>query len=423
MAKKTISLVAPGTLGNDTSSQSDGIHIGTIVATNPTKALLKSLAAPANEVFCFTDDGGLYVDESTPLNNATADDVEVLASTPANDDAVYFGLSSGTFHRVDLNLTTQGVGTWTINWEYWTGTAWAALSGVTDGTTGLSATTGIKSLTFTVPTNWAANTVDSVLAYWIRGRVSAYAAVTTPPEVGQGWIVGSSASWVDDTTDFTDADAGDVKLLPDYPLVGDGFYVGYSEKFCKIKLTHSQARTGTATISLKYWNGSTWAAVTVVDDDTSGYSATVGTLFIHFVPPTDWVANTVANGPNGQVGFFVVMELTALTDVTQQPLATRGWVLPLKTNASGLTCGFRGYVKNVQANARTASGSTADSYFLLVNATKGTSATLQWSKADAFDEFLTNLFVEEDDQLVLVQVTEDGSTEFANAIMNVVIVG
>jgi len=411
---RSLTLPLPGTLGNIAGVGSDGVLLGAIAWANPTKSLLKQVAAALP--LCITDDGGLYVDETTPFREATADDVEVVPATPAADDACYFGLAAGTFARIDLNITTAAVDlVATIVWEYWNGTAWTAVSGLTDGTTGLTAATGIKTVSFTLPTDWAKCTVDSVNAYWVRVRVSAYTSITTAPQIGQGWIVPSTAQWTDDTTDMTDAGTGDVALLPTYPLVGDGMYFGYGEKFCKLKVTTSQARTGTATLALKYWNGSSWAAVTTVEDDSTGWSESAGTLLVHFVPPSDWVANSAANGPNGETGYFVVMELTVLTSVTQQPLATQGWVLPLATGGAGVPVQGPTTITEVSANAFVTSGSTADSVFLLVNVTRGTFETLTWTKTDAFDVFTTSLYCADGDELAVVQITEDGTTEFGSA--------
>lgn len=412
-----VTLPLPGTLGNITGAGSDGVVLGALTFDDPDSALLKSRVAALP--LCYTDDGGLYVDETTPFREATADDVEVLPATPAAEDAAYFGLAASTFGRLDVNITTKAVALVAdVEWEYWNGTAWTAVSGLTDDTEGWAVDdTGIVSVTWTVPTDWAKCTVDGVNAYWIRSRVSAFTSITTAPQVGQGWIIvdADDAVWTDDTTDFTDAGAGDVDLLPSYPIVGDGFYIGYSEKFCKVKVVTSQARTGTATIALKYWDGSAWTAVTTVEDDSTGYSETAGTHIIHFIPPTDWTANTADNGPNGETGYFVVMEMTAITTVTQQPQATRGYVLPYKTGASGYPIPGTGRITKVNMNAQTASGSTADSKFLLVNVTKGTIDDFTWTKADACDSDTVSLYCNADDEIAVVQVTEDGSTEFANA--------
>lgn len=412
-----MSLAVPGNLGNIVGPNADGVLAGKLTAKDPTKVLLKSRAVAG---LCITDDGGSFVDETTPFGESTADDVEVLPATPAVDDAVYFGHATKKFGRVDLNITTQGDGTWTLAWEYWNGEEYAALENVTDGTTAFEAATGWASVTFDIPADWAKNTVDGVNAYWIRARVATYDAVTTAPQVGQGWIITQEgeAGWTDDKTDFTDSGASDCAALPAYPIVGDGLYIGYSQPFCKVKVTVGQARTGTATITWKYWNGSAWTAITAatIDDDSVGFSAGTSTYLVHFVPPADWVANTAANGPNGQAGYFVVAELAAITSVTAQPLITQGWVYPLNTDAMGIRCPARGTVTRVDLQAQTKSGANADSKFLLVNRSQNTCVSFTWTKAEPCDFAAISLPVSEGDELVLVQVTEDGTTEFADAM-------
>ena len=409
---QTMTMSIPGTLGTNAGDDSDGVLFGQLTATDPTKAILE---ANAETGLCITDDGGLYVNETTPWGEATADDVEVLPSTPAVDDAAYFGHATKKFGTVSMDFTTSGDGTWTITWEYWDGDSWEALTGVTDNTTGFTAATGDRTVVFTVPSDWATAPIDGVNGYWVRGRVSAYTSVTTAPQVGSGNVILDSAAYTDDTTDFTDAGTADVILLPTVPTVGDGFYIGYTEKFCKAKVTTSTARTGTATLVVKYWDGSAWTAIPKIDDDTVGWSTTAGILLINFVPPTDWKANTTANGPNSQAGFFIVMELTALTSVTANPVATQGWVYPLKTGASGVKAAAAFSTFKLTMNAQTKSGTSADTEFLIINTTTGAYANITWDKADQFVEDTASLIVSKNDEIAVVQVQEDGTTEFADA--------
>lgn len=411
-AVDVITLTVEGTLGNVEGAGTDGVLVGTIAAANPATGLLQSHAVAG---LCYTDDGGVYVDETTPFGEATADDVEVIPATPADDDATYFGHATYTFARLDVNLTTQGVGTWTLDWEYWNGTAWTALSGVTDGTTAWEATTGWKTVSFTLPGDWAKNTVDSVLAYWIRAVVDDYSAVTTAPQVGQGYVILASAdsTYTTDTTDLTDAGAGDVALLPTYPVLNDAFYYGSAAKYTKLKVEYSQERTGTATLTWEFWDGDSWESISVTDDDTAGYSTTAGTLYLHFQPPATWTANTAGNGPNGQTGFFVRSRLSAITDVTQQPLGSQAWVLPLVTGAQGVIMPASATITKVEMNAGTASATNTDSVFLLINVTQGTFDDVTWTAGDVFDTDTVSLTVAANDQVVLVQIKEDGTTEFA----------
>lgn len=415
---QSVSFCVPGNLGATAGAGGDGVLLGQLVPTNPTAVILKGHAA---DPLCITDDGGLYVDLSTEVAEDTADDVAALPATPADDDAIYFGLADGTFSELHINVTTAGAGTWTLTWQYWDGNSWEDIPEPTDGTLGFSSgTAGWKVLSFTPPVDWAPNTVDSVLAYWVRGVVSEYSAITTRPLIGQAYANAIAATYTDDTTDFTDADAGDVALLPAFPVVGDGLYIGYSAKFFKIKVTTSQAGTGTYTVTVKYWNGTAWAAITTILDGTASWKTAAGTLYIGFVPPADWAACTAANGPDGTAGYFVFMELTAKTSVTQAPLATRGWVLPVNAGA-GVPAPNSGSISKVCMNALTVSGTNADTVLLIMNLTRATFAAATWTKADAFVIATTALATVGGDALAVAQITKDGSTEFANA--NIILSG
>jgi len=172
---------------------------------------------------CIADDGGTYTDETTACNNDTANDVTLLPATPAVDDAYYFGYDYRT-RKVSVNIGTQGVGNWTITWEYYNGSAWTALSGVTDNTNGFT-TSGTNDITYTLPTDWAKATINSTTKYFIRARVSAYTDITTQPlgtqAYGKGSIVidksyvtlqgvgDSSKIYLTDNADVTVIEVGD----------------------------------------------------------------------------------------------------------------------------------------------------------------------------------------------------------------------
>jgi len=133
------------------------------------------------------DDGGVKTDETDEANDATANDMVLLPAVPVVNDAYYFG-GEEVFDTLRVNIGTQGVGTWTITWEYWNGSGWASLSGVTDGTSGFTAAAGVRDVNFTRPSNWALSTIESISAYWIRARISAYTSITTQPKGTQAWV-------------------------------------------------------------------------------------------------------------------------------------------------------------------------------------------------------------------------------------------
>jgi len=410
-----ITVSAPVTLGNIVGPASDGVLHGAFTATALAKGLLKTHAQPC---LCISDDGGTYVNETTEANEATADDVEIVGTTIATGDALYVGHATLQGTGIEFEISTQGdYTTTTFTHKYWNGTAWATHTTIVDGTTAFEAATGAATITYDAPADWEKCLIDGVLGYWTQIECDATGGSVTPCQIQQiWWIVASAdATWTDDTTDLNDAGAGDVATLPARQVVGDGFYFVGTDKYCKLKATVGTAAAGTHTIAFKYWNGTSYAALTV-DDDSAGWSTGTSTYFVHFSPPSDWVANTAGNGPNGEAGWTIVAELTALTSVTTVGLLTQAWVYPLVTGASGMTTVQGGVITAVDMMAHTASGSTADSKFLLVNVTTGAFIDFTWTKADAHDYVSSlSLTVTAGDELLLVQYIEDGTTEFANA--------
>jgi hypothetical protein len=133
------------------------------------------------------DDGGVQTNETSAANNDTANDMTLLPAVPAVDDAYYFGHAL-LWDWLELRMGTAGIGTWTIVWEYWNGSAWSALPGINDGTSGF-VLSGTRLVTFTRPSDWAATTVGGIAnLYWIRARVSAYTSIVTQPKGNRAFI-------------------------------------------------------------------------------------------------------------------------------------------------------------------------------------------------------------------------------------------
>jgi len=135
--------------------------------------------------------GPSYVDVTSALNDATPNDCQPFPTGAGVNDAFYLGFGL-QFSKIKINVGTAGAGTYTVTWEYWNGSAWTALSGVTDGTTGFK-TSGTNDVTYTVPTDWAVVSVNgSPTMYYIRARRDA-GTVTTDPLITQGWSSGVGA--------------------------------------------------------------------------------------------------------------------------------------------------------------------------------------------------------------------------------------
>ena len=138
------------------------------------------------------DDSGAFTDYTTAASNATTADVFYVPVAPTVNDAWYVG-SGVPFTDLFTLFSTQGAGVWTITWEYWNGTTWSALAGVTDNTTGFkAAVTFPVSVTWTMPTDWATTAVNSITKYYVRGRVSAFTSITTRPVGSRVWVCDSN---------------------------------------------------------------------------------------------------------------------------------------------------------------------------------------------------------------------------------------
>ena len=152
-------------------------------------------------------DNGAFTDDTTDLNDADAGDVALFPATPvATEDSFYFGFSRA-FKRLVVDVGTAGVGTYVLTWQYWNGSTWAALSGVA-GTD--FKTTGRKSVTWTAPTDWAANTVNSQGPFFYVRALYASGTMTTVPLATQAFAAGSAAASYNAGTDtLTAAEAAE----------------------------------------------------------------------------------------------------------------------------------------------------------------------------------------------------------------------
>lgn len=181
----------------------------------------KSTAAPlaqtgASQVWQVDDSGGpSFVDETTDFNDAGANDVDPFPATEAVDDYMAVGFTQA-FGDLVLNVGTAGVGG-VVAWEYWNGTTWTALSGVTDGTTDLT-TSGENSVTFTVPQDWAALILNgSASLFYVRARVTT--VYSTNPIITQGFVQ-SAEEWI--RFDFGSSVSLDTLCLSGHDLLTQG---------------------------------------------------------------------------------------------------------------------------------------------------------------------------------------------------------
>jgi len=100
----------------------------------------------------------VYVDQTSEAQSSTADDVDPWPASEAIGDQMAVGFHS-PFNKLTVTVSaTAGVGG-TLTYKYWNGTAWTAVSGLTDATTGFTVA-GANTVVFTMPTDWAPRSLN-----------------------------------------------------------------------------------------------------------------------------------------------------------------------------------------------------------------------------------------------------------------------
>lgn len=149
--------------------------------------------------------GASFLDR-TALARCTADAGFALFQGPTvTVDEAYVGMST-QFKAMRLEFATAGVqnAAVTLAFEYWNGSAWTALSGVTDGTSGLTADGNI---TWTMPVTtgaaaWQTVSVNGQTMYWVRIRFTA-GSWTTNPLVSLWTVTGWKQPYLPSTSQMT----------------------------------------------------------------------------------------------------------------------------------------------------------------------------------------------------------------------------
>lgn len=122
---------------------------------------------------------GSFTDETSEVNDDTADDVTLPPINSTTGDKYYFG-GFGTFKGLTIDISTAGSGTWDISWKYWDGGTWANLPNVTDGTSGFT-NGGANDVTWDTPGDWDTREIEGIDAYWVRPTVTSFTDLTTSP--------------------------------------------------------------------------------------------------------------------------------------------------------------------------------------------------------------------------------------------------
>lgn len=154
-----------------------------------------ALKADALRAFLVEDNSlASFTDDTRDANDPGANDAPVFPAADAINDSGNFGHAE-PFNSLSINVGTAGVGTYTVTWEYWNGTAWTALIQVTDGT-GNFKTAGTSTVDYAVPGDWAATTLGGRGPfYYIRARRDGGTSTTNPVMTQVQALMGGRVRW------------------------------------------------------------------------------------------------------------------------------------------------------------------------------------------------------------------------------------
>lgn len=150
-------------------------------------------------------------------------------------------------------------------------------------------------------------------------RVNYVAGEVTAAKVWQIDDPGGTPAYLDETTDFNDADVNDVDPWPAVEAVGDRFAIGFARKFSGLTINVGIAGVG-GTATWKYWNGNSFTNLSGVTDNTTGFTVS-GTNKVTFTVPADWATTSI----NSSVQLYYIAADVA-TVYSTNPIITQGFM-------------------------------------------------------------------------------------------------
>ena len=127
------------------------------------------------------------------------------------------------------------------------------------------------------------------------------------------------STYVDETAQCQSDTTNDIHLLPSGCVVGDGFLIGIEHpSWDGLVFNIGTAGVGNWTLEWTYWNGTTWAGLTVLSDETNSFK-TAGVLRVSFTQPTLWSLTTF----NGKEAYYLRVRVISGSTFTTLPLGTR----------------------------------------------------------------------------------------------------
>jgi hypothetical protein len=133
----------------------------------------------------YWDQSGLsYFDNTEAGASEDTGDILVLPSALASNDAFIVGDPDVLFESIHIDVQVAHSTAPTGSWQYWNGSVWTNLSGVVDGTNGFQ-NTGLRVVSWTIPTDWALLDVAGTVGYYVRWVETVVG--TTRPTANRIW--------------------------------------------------------------------------------------------------------------------------------------------------------------------------------------------------------------------------------------------
>lgn len=186
-----------------------------------------------SKVFLYEQGVG-YTDYTAEAIEDTPDDVLLLPDPVSALDTFYVA-GTVTFSAIEVYVTTAGVGTYTLSFSYWNGSAWTTLI-----VAGANEINNWKSadhvfLAWDIPDDWAQVAVDGFTRYWIRFNYVS-GTLTTQPLAGRIKILPSVITYEEAWSDtLAISDAGGLTLVlsmerawSDAVVIADSFQTSWT---------------------------------------------------------------------------------------------------------------------------------------------------------------------------------------------------
>lgn len=208
------------------------------------------------KAYAHDSSAGTTTDETTESNDDTADDMTLLPSSPSVGDEYYWS-HDGEFDEIDIDLSTDGEGTWNVVWEYYAKEydsndslvteEWRQIPSVSDGTNSFRRSGDISWSIDDIANDtqsggtyveWGETSPPSSsdIDQYIRARLDSFSSITTQPLGQKSRCRGGPFDWETvDNWNNGDLSAGShtlqISCTDDNALMGFDVACFYDQRF------------------------------------------------------------------------------------------------------------------------------------------------------------------------------------------------